>query len=201
MILKKQIKENIGLIYKEKIMGREFTLHIELKINGRWEHYKEANAGYYPPIVQKLGNMINLDSEYERNNLEDWNYDKESLEDRTLKSWFDIKPISDNRGLPEDVNIVTKIDVAEDRGCEEWGYGYIQGKDEIMEFINFCEENIDSENASSCSRWVHGTISPIYFYDIEDLFKTKEDLKEEEFEAWYPLSEIEDIRFVFWCSI
>jgi len=183
-------------------MGREFTLHVELKINGRWEHYKESNAGYYPPIVQKLGNMINLNNEYEKKGLEDWNYDKKDLENRKLKSWFDIKPISDNRGLPKDVNILTKLDVIRDSGGEEWGYGYIQGKDEIKEFMKFCEENID-DSTRYYDGWIHRFIDSIYFYNLTDLFKTKKELKEEDedFAAWYPMSEIEDIRFIFWCRI
>ena len=180
-------------------MGREFKLHIELKINGRWEHYKEANVGHYPPIVQKLGNSIDLNNEYERNNLEDWNYNKESLKNRTLKSWFDIKPISDNRGLPEDVNIITKLDVLEDSGGEEWGYGYIQGKDEIMEFIKFCKENVDDPNESFYNSYIHKDIGYIYYYELEELFRTKKEMGKDN--SWYPRSEIEDVRLVFWCSL
>ena len=65
-------------------MGTDIHLHVELKINGRWEHYCSPNISRDYNLFAKMANVRNEDRE--------------------------INPISIPKGLPNDLSVITSYD-------------------------------------------------------------------------------------------
>lgn len=68
-------------------MGCDIHFHVEIKVDGEWQHYGHINVGRN---YRLFGIMAGVRS-------------------------HDVDPIVDPKGLPDDMNVVTKMD------AEQWG--------------------------------------------------------------------------------
>lgn len=125
-------------------MGCDIHLHIEIKVGGRWEHYTEAEIGRWYSLFGKMA----------------------GVRDHT------VEPISPPKGIPDDMNIITKMDY-DNWGSDGHSHSWFN-KEEIITLYNWIQglEGVDGD----------------YFYLR---FYTNKILD------WNnPL--LEDLRFVFW---
>lgn len=79
-------------------MGCDIHCHVEVKIDGRWEHYSEVYPDQSYDLFSKMANVRSLERP-------------------------SIMPISDPRGIPKDINIVTRLcydDDGEDAHSASW---------------------------------------------------------------------------------
>jgi hypothetical protein len=140
---------------KEKIMGCDIHFHAEVKINGIWHHYAQKDVDRNYALFAKMANVRNQDLE--------------------------IEPISDAKGLPEDLSFLTNFFYQRekiDAHSESW---------------------LSAEEIAILGEWIKGQIWGANFRESQDFgwlfgnswssfLRYRED---------YP-NEVEDIRFVFW---
>lgn len=93
-------------------MGCAIHAHIELKVNGKWEHYSCPVLKRWYALFARIANVRNYDDE--------------------------ITPISKPRGLPDDLNIVTKL-CRERYGSDGHSDTWLT-KDELNGLIKWVEE-------------------------------------------------------------
>jgi hypothetical protein len=92
-------------------MGCDIHAHVELKINDKWEHYSEPLIGRNYRLFSKLAGVRSVPED-------------------------DSAPIAKDRGIPQDISFITKMDL------ERWGgdahsHSWITGKeaDDIEEWV------------------------------------------------------------------
>lgn len=90
-------------------MGIDIHLHVEVKINGRWEHYSNPNIDRNHALFAKMANVSACDC---------------------------IDALSDGRGLPSKVSPVTLADLNAWGGVT--GHGWL-GSDEIVELDDWLD--------------------------------------------------------------
>ncbi len=137
-------------------MGCDIHLHTEVKINGNWHHYSECNISRCYAVFGKMANVRNSDEHH-------------------------ITPISEPKGLPEDLTFLTKFRYAQiepDAHSESW-----LNAEEIQVLCDWIG-NVDA------LEWFkpHKEFGYLCGNDWHIFLQYRED---------YP-NEIEDIRFVFW---
>ncbi len=140
-------------------MGCDIHLHAEIKVNGKWEHYNHHTG--IPRNYDMFAKMADVR-----------NYD-------------DIQPIAADRGLPDDVSVVTNLD------AESW-HGDMHSAswftaDEIDEFFTRATERF----RNTVERWRDYEAENFgYFFgnSYGGFNRYPEDRPEG----------VEDIRFVFW---
>lgn len=137
-------------------MGCDIHLHTEIKVSGKWEHYGNPSVGRNYNLFGKMA----------------------GVRDRCAD------PISEPKGLPSDVSIVTRIDF--DRwSCDAHSASYLNA-DEILVLQEWYEQEYTNAPYPDCSpenQWGY------YFGNSWGGFRK------------YPgdgPSEVEDVRFVFW---
>lgn len=100
-------------------MGCDIHAHIELKVNGKWEHYSCPLLKRWYALFARIANVRNDGS---------------------------IEPISLPRGLPDDLNIVTKLEADSWKGD---GHHYTWlNKDELNELIKWAEDRMGNDGWS-----------------------------------------------------
>lgn len=67
-------------------MGCDIHLHQEIKIDGKWEHYRACDVPRYYRLFYKMAGVRGMSRDGEP-----------------------VKPISSPRGVPDDVSVVTKV--------------------------------------------------------------------------------------------
>ena len=130
-------------------MGCDIHLHIEVKIQGEWRHW----ARTYPPR----------------------NYDMFALM-AGVRNRGDITPLSEPRGLPDDITFLTRYEADYD-GNDGHNHSWLN-IDEIDKLRQSWSENC-SENWDFEWKWVNT-------YLLGNGFRA------------VPNENIEDVRFVFW---
>jgi len=132
-------------------MGCDIHFHSEVKVNGKWEHYSEVGIDREYDLFAKMAGVRN---------------------------YRGITPISEPKGLPTDISVVTRLD------AEKWrddghSWSYFNSK-EICKLQSWIEDQMGSENSWELERIYWGYIFGSA-WNVEKL----------------PPG-IEDIRFVFW---
>lgn len=135
-------------------MGCDIHFYREVKIDGKWRHYGECNIDRDYNLFAKMAGVRN---------------------------YQELKPISQPKGLPEDVSFMTKFHY--ERQKEDWHSASWLDKYEITELYEWLENRM-GEKSWSLEREYWGYL----FGNGWNLAKYPEDWPED----------IEDIRFVFW---
>jgi len=154
-------------------MGCDIHFHSEVKIYGKWEHYGS-------PLMMRDYDLFAFMAD--------------------VRNYNDITPISQPKGLPDDISVVTKV-AAEIWGADGHSHSFLTGRDEIRRLEEFMKsldksrqkvDEVDENGKLINGNW--------YFYfpekDLDYLFGG----------SWsgfyeYPKNyppQIEDVRFVFW---
>ena len=136
-------------------MGCDIHLHIECKINGEWYHYNHPDVKRDYDLFAKMAGVRG-----------------------------DIDPISEPRGLPDDITFLTQFDAEVHWGIDGHSHSYLT-VEEIQRLKEWYETQLPPA-------------APLFrFYDIFGfLFGNSFDgiLK---YPNDYPFG-VEDVRFVFW---
>ena len=93
-------------------MGCDIHFHTEVKINNKWEHYNSPNVSRNYPLFALLANVRNNGS---------------------------ITPISNPRGLPDDVSFLTKF-ISDKDGNDGHSHSYVTSEE-----INLVEEFVKKQ--------------------------------------------------------
>lgn len=132
-------------------MGCDIHAHVELKINGQWHHYDQPRIQRDYKLFARMANVRNEDG---------------------------ITPISEPRGLPDDITFIVKFD-SDHCGSDGHSHSYLTSE-EMAELDRECQ------NSDSYADWV--TFGYLfgghycYYFDYPD----------ERTEG------VEDFRLVFW---
>ena len=94
-------------------MGCDIHPHVEVKINGRWEHYNAPNVLRNYRLFAKMAGVRNYPD-------------------------FEITPICEPRGLPGDASTVTKFSADRD-GCDGHSHSYLTA-DEFAQLVGWYED-------------------------------------------------------------
>ena len=133
-------------------MGCDIHAHIEVKINGKWEHYSTPRIQRWYQLFAKIAGV--------RNNN-------------------DITPISEPKGLPEDISEITKFE-SDYMGSDGHSHSWLNVK-EIKEMLKYIDE-LDPTNS-----FEHKELGYIGGNGVGDF----------EVGEGYP-KEYQDVRMVFW---
>jgi hypothetical protein len=98
-------------------MGCDIHAHIELKVNGRWEHYSCPLLRRWYTLFARIADVRNSEGT--------------------------IEPIAQPRGLPTDLNIVTKLE-AERWGSDAHSHTWLS-KDELNDLIKWAEDELGNK--------------------------------------------------------
>lgn len=164
-------------------MGCDIHVHLEIEIDGQWHHYNSINLYRNYTLFAKMADVRNDGS---------------------------ITPLSTCRGLPENISVVTKLDV-DSWGNDGHSHSWLNAK-EISEIISFHrslyfdipehipEEQWDkyvhekirlgklTESERTAYSNIHSQWGYLFGNPLEGYVKYKTD---------YP-KEVEDIRLIFW---
>jgi hypothetical protein len=143
-------------------MGCDIHLHTEVKIGGTWHHYSHPSVEKSRELFVKMAGG------------------KDEHDDP------DIVPISEPRGLPDDISVITRIDHAH---C---GEGYTQAESwlssaEIVQLFEWIEGGMGIRDRWKWCQENFGLCFGGYWRYIHT---------DEEHSGIPP--EVEDVRFVFW---
>jgi hypothetical protein len=139
-------------------MGCDIHLHIEIKIESKWHHYNHPNVNRNYHLFSKMANVRNYPE-------------------------YNIKPISEPKGFPEDATFTTKFDY-ENWGNDAHSPSWLDKHDiELLEYW-FNQHQIERHSFEFNKQF--GYLFGNDFSSIND----KED-------DCIP-KDIEDVRFVFW---
>lgn len=133
----------------EGMMGCDIHVHIEVKNNDKWEHYSLPHIERHYELFAKMADVRNFNG---------------------------IKPISEPKGLPDDLSIVTQIDVdrwGEDAHSHSWF-----GPEELVKLRDWYGSDMEMTKE-------FGYVFGSYLSDFI------------EYRGEYP-KEVQDLRIVFW---
>lgn len=139
-------------------MGCDIHLHIEIKLKGKWEHWGYPNIDRDYRLFTKMAGVRQVQG---------------------------ITPISQPKGLPDDLTVLTQFDANEqtgDRHSESW-----LSKEEIVRLSDFLEGLTTGGTERFDLEW---DILHCYFFgnSFTEMSKYPENIQEE----------ISDLRFIFW---
>jgi hypothetical protein len=140
-------------------MGCDIHAHFEVKINGEWIHYSEPRIDRSYTLFAKIANVRNCS--------------------KSEKGY--IEPITNNKGLPCNISIITKIHYKHwesDAHSTTW----LDAK-EIKEMMDYIKKIPDEAFSIE-----HTEIGYLFGNGWGSFLKYRED---------YP-EEVEDIRFICW---
>ena len=139
-------------------MGCDIHLHFEVKINGIWEHWSNPHIDRDYSLFAKMANVRTPDG---------------------------IKPISEPKGLPNDLTRATKFD------CKDWegdGHSYSWfSLDDIVQLAKYVED-VSKEKKI----WYDLEAHILHCYLLGNSFAGIKLYPEDRPEG------IDDVRFVFW---
>lgn len=137
-------------------MGCDIHAHVEVKVGGAWHHYTVLSIKRNYQLFAKMAGVRNYD---------------------------EVEPITEPRGLPPDLSVLTKIDW--DRGEKNWHTPSWLNGSEIEQIIDWHQKQRNNWNLD--------------FFQVADqwgyLFGNGYDIAK--YPSDYP-KEIQDIRLVFW---
>lgn len=138
-------------------MGCNIHLHIEVKVNKNWEHF---NAPYIPRDYELYGKMAGV-------------RDKIQI------------PISQPKGIPEDITLITKIDLNQDNHHDDSWFNI----EEIKQLEKWINERAEKEKDNF--NWYPGATFYLFMEQMTGYLFGNGFYKQEK-------NGIQDVRFVFW---
>ena len=143
-------------------MGCDIHMHIEVKINDKWEHWSAPNMPRCYPLFNKLAGVRAYDDS--------------------------IKPISEPRGLPDDLSTPTKVAYEWER-CDAHDTSWIN-----KEEIDVLEQWVRTELIKTWTKdsWLCLEAHFVHSYCCGNGFSGIGNYSNS-----YPES-INDVRFIFW---
>lgn len=138
-------------------MGCNIHLHIEIKINNQWEHF---GAPYMPRDYELYGKMAGVRDE-------------------------SIMPISAPKGIPEDITLLTKIDLKQD----SYHHASWLGVEEIEELEKWFNKRAELKKESF--KWYPGASFYLFFEQMTGYLFGNGFYNQER-------NGVQDVRFVFW---
>lgn len=145
-------------------MGCDIHLHTEVKIGGEWHHYSQPSVEKWRNLFVKMAGG------------------KDSQDDPN------IVPISEPRGLPNDISIVTNLDYAICGDSYTQSESWLSSK-EIVQLCEWIEDRLKSRTLTPW-QWHHMNFG-LFFETNWRYIHVKEENRN------IP-PEVEDVRFVFW---
>jgi hypothetical protein len=142
-------------------MGCDIHLHVEVKINGKWEHYNAPDVERHYRLFAKMAGVRNYGNE--------------------------VQPISLPRGLPTDINAMTKF-MSDYEGRDGHNHSWLSSA-EVAELIKSRAE-WEYPHYDPNSNTGGSDLFGYFFGNCFDDFGSP-DSKER-------LKGVEDFRFVFW---
>ncbi len=146
-----------GMEKERKRMGCDIHLHVEFKAEGKWHHYDHPNIDRNYDLFAKMANVRNR---------------------------HEVIPISDQRGLPEDIAFTTQFDAARWAG-DAHSHSYLTIS-EIAILNKWGIKNLfQRDGEGRLGGWRPQTDFGYFFGDSH-----------ENCQCWP--DGVEDVRFVFW---
>lgn len=142
-------------------MACDIHLHIELKINDEWEHYAHPDITRWYELFGKMAGVRD-----------------ESIE-----------PISEPKGLPDNLSVITKINY-DYWECDAHSMSWFNA-DEIGLLADWLTEKDIKAEGFSLDNYLEDSILHTYLFgnSFAGLNKWKED---------YKIPGLQDVRFIFW---
>lgn len=140
-------------------MGCDIHLHVEIKVEGAWQHYQAPGISRDYRLFAKMAGVRNYENE--------------------------IVPISEPKGLPKDLTLVTAKD-AEEWGVDGHSHSWLD-KHEIARLAEWCHERVEMDHMRRDLEY-----GVLHSYLFGNSYAGPSKWPEEQ-PAW-----LEDVRFVFW---
>lgn len=151
-------------------MGCDIHIHIEVKFRGNWEHYGTPQVSRWYRLFAKMANVRNAEP-----------HDKDY-----------IKPISDPKGMPDDVTTLTAHD--NERGSGDWHSHSWLDLDEIVLLEDWLEEQSKQQREIDPSApWLDLEHTVLHTYLFGNSFAGLRRYPKD-----YDGDQVADVRFVFW---
>lgn len=143
-------------------MGCDIHLHTEVKIGGKWYHYGNPNCDRRYDVFAKMGNVRNPGN---------------------------VKSLSNNRGLPDDVSFLTRfmhIEYGTNGHSTSW-----LSAEEITELANYIDKDLRLLGKYGLLWWCFDNFGCLFGNPWEGFWEYRNDPGENP-------KGVEDVRFVFW---
>ena len=143
-------------------MGCDIHLHTEIKINGEWHHYGHPSVSRNYALFARMANV------------------------RNSRNGDYITPISEPKGMPDDVALITRLD-AEYWKPDGHSYSWLNAR-EIAELAAWAKSHAESQGYTLEYCWESNQFGYLFGNHWSDYTTYGDDRRDY----------IEDIRFVFW---